>query len=439
MEFGKEFKHLQMTHGIQRRTLLSSVKKKDNNSDDDNNVIQSRSPSPRIYDIEAQSPRRLPSVLKKTVPHSPCLMILDEGNRLSEDSRKSEGSPRKMHVHFSNTLEVVHDIRDSSTEDSPSSYDSKPTPSEYSSDFEKTESNTEKSSYGKYSSDFDSSTLSGKYVSDFETLSDNSQTDQETSDLATFSELTDNSDSTRTYSDSDSYTESLYSDISSLERDSSLSGDVFTDTFESLPYTSETSKTSLRHSILDSLAFPDLSDIEASEVSSTQSQFIADTLYRLKHEHIKLDLDLPDIQLPSQPAVDKKESKHLASYCRMKIKQLQQNRDSDYLFLGRRAEIKVERRRAEIKVKRKPTRVEEYGIGSSIVERIKLHNLMANMKKKCEEEIHDVKTCQKCRVKLEELDGQQLKTDFLRKNCQKIQSDIIDDKIQNHLIKMEEE
>ncbi|XP_055959164.1 dentin sialophosphoprotein isoform X2 [Patella vulgata] len=363
-----------------------------------------------------------------------------------EDSRKIN-TPKKMHVHFSNTLEIVHDIRDSPPEFS----DSGEISSEDSSD--RTDTSTSKSLTDKYTNDFDS--LSGKsysadfesstaksYSSDFEqTFSEDTDTyqsisqDQETSQLNSQSVFSDSSDTYRNVSDSESYTDSQYSDISSLSDDRSdateTGDDLYSDTFESATKTSgrlsssyrydddtfeDSDTSSIKHSILDSLVFPDLSDIETTDVTYARDQFVAETIYKLKHPDIKLDFHLAD----DKPKTESKKDRILSEYCQMKIDQLKSKQD--------KPEEKT------MKLKPDPIPVETYGIGTQQVERLKLQNFMMKLKQKCEEEIHDINTCPDCRS--DEIDGALQEKEFIKRIKQKVESEIMEDKIQKHLIEM---
>ncbi|KAK6187099.1 hypothetical protein SNE40_005197 [Patella caerulea] len=388
---------------------------------------------------------------------NPVMSNLGRSSSIMRESRESVGAedspkintPKKMHVHFSNTLEIVHDIRDSP----PESSDSGEVSSEHSSDL--TDTSTSKSLTDNYTNDFDSlsvksysadfeSSTAKSYSSDFEhTFSEDTDTyqsisqDQETSQFNSQSVFSDSSDTYRNISDSESYTDSQYSDISSLSDDRSdateTGDDLYSDTFESATKTSgrlsssykyddetfeDSDTSSIKHSILDSLVFPDLSDIETTDVTYARDQFVAETIYKLKHPDIKLNFYLAD----NKPKTESKKDRMMSEYCQMKIDQLKSQKDTP--------------EKKTMNLKPDPIPVETYGIGTQQVERLKLQNFMMKLKQKCEEEIHDINTCPGCRQKSDEIDGALREKEFIKRIKQKVESEIMEDKIQKHLIEM---
>ncbi|XP_064609792.1 uncharacterized protein LOC135473814 [Liolophura sinensis] len=81
--------------------------------------------------------------------------------------------------------------------------------------------------------------------------------------------------------------------------------------------------------------------------------------------------------------------------------------------------------------------VTEYGFHPSIIEKLKTKSFMAAMEKASKAEIHEPRHCRDCRVVLEEIEEREQEKIFIRGKVADLQRKIMEDKICNHLVKMD--
>ncbi|XP_041374213.1 clumping factor A-like [Gigantopelta aegis] len=219
--------------------------------------------------------------------------------------------------------------------------------------------------------------------------------------------------------------ESDYEDSQSLQKEDIYSFDRSVETRSSYDDTFEPSD-----SYTDSFRIrtKDIREISEAELTAAEAQEEREEFINRMCEQLKKKK--PDVhRIPQKKYV--REDPVLVSYCRKKINQLNSGTTDKKDILS-----EFEKGTRKKKKPARPIPLETYGLNPAILERLKLANIMEHMKKLSQMEIHDVLKCKKCRKQQQIIDEAKHRRRFLEHYSRRLQSENMDEKVQQHLIKM---
>ncbi|KAK3580038.1 hypothetical protein CHS0354_037625 [Potamilus streckersoni] len=137
-------------------------------------------------------------------------------------------------------------------------------------------------------------------------------------------------------------------------------------------------------------------------------------------------LDQKTIQKERHPKG--KQNMYLKNYCKKKIKFLRNKVLNEIIQPG---DTSKEMLKMEVS-----TLITDYGLDPAIIERLKLKKIIMCMKNANKIDVHDPGTCKECRAQKEIVDQKEAKKLFVDSRTQQLQTQVMDEKVEQHFLKM---
>ncbi|XP_052792539.1 uncharacterized protein LOC128226617 isoform X2 [Mya arenaria] len=121
------------------------------------------------------------------------------------------------------------------------------------------------------------------------------------------------------------------------------------------------------------------------------------------------------------------EDDYLRHFCKKKIKMLKTRRK-----MGKVAKEEP----VEAQVVTKDTMLADYGIPESVMERLRIKNIISAMEKAANEPIHEPRKCPQCSYRKTDLDTEDAERKFVTAQTMRLKNKIMDNRVEEHIIKM---
>ncbi|XP_033742468.1 uncharacterized protein LOC117328945 [Pecten maximus] len=165
-----------------------------------------------------------------------------------------------------------------------------------------------------------------------------------------------------------------------------------------------------------------------------KTNFAADMMSRLRQKRIR-QTDVSSLLTQEKTDKEKELDWHCSRYIKKKLRLLKQKHSSSAM----KSKGKPIQKQSEAKaspVKEGEQLIQEYGIDPALMDRLKLKNFIKRMEMAAQEEIHDPRRCKDCRTHQLKIDAAAAQRSFVREKTRDIRQEIIEDRIQSHLIQM---
>lgn len=236
--------------------------------------------------------------------------------------------------------------------------------------------------------------------------------------------------STRTYTEYSDEDEGLL-DRSYIAPDydgKSLTDDEYEDTYDDdYSYTFEATETStyIHHD-------PEKARIEAEEINiaeQAKKDFMKAVLAKLKSTPEKKWAKLETVPTSAEEV---EEDDYLKHYCKKKIKLLKKKK---HMNKGVNEGDEVSEM-TDSSASLQGELLSDYGLPDTVLERVKMNNILSAMRRAAKEEIHDPAKCPDCRETKTKLDEEDAQRQFVQIHAKRLKSKLMDLKVEDHLLKM---
>ncbi|XP_069129701.1 uncharacterized protein C8orf48 homolog isoform X2 [Argopecten irradians] len=223
------------------------------------------------------------------------------------------------------------------------------------------------------------------------------------------------------HTDSDTYLEREYS---GSDEDSTLGNDSYdySYTFEE----ADTTKTEDPEKLRKEAELLQLAE-------ETKSSFAADMLSRLRQKRIR-QTDVSSLLTQETTDKEKELDWHSNRYIKKKLRLLKHKKSASAMKSKGKTPQKPPDTAAS--TRKGGELIQDYGINPALMDRLKLKNFIKRMEIAAKEEIHDPRRCKDCRTHQLKMDAAAAERNFVREKTRYIRQEIIEDRIQSHLIQM---
>ncbi|KAL3879131.1 hypothetical protein ACJMK2_031442 [Sinanodonta woodiana] len=123
-----------------------------------------------------------------------------------------------------------------------------------------------------------------------------------------------------------------------------------------------------------------------------------------------------------------KQNTYLKNFCKKKIKFLRNKEINEIIQTDDTSKEKLKKELSPL--------ISDYGLDPAIIERLKLKNIMICMEDASKIDVHDPRICRECRSHKKIVDQKEAKKLFVDSKKQQIQNQVMDEKVEQHLLKM---
>ncbi|OWF52881.1 hypothetical protein KP79_PYT12872 [Mizuhopecten yessoensis] len=166
----------------------------------------------------------------------------------------------------------------------------------------------------------------------------------------------------------------------------------------------------------------------------SKTDFAADMMSRLRQKRIR-QTDLSTLLTQGKQDKEKEMDWYTSRYLKKKLRLLKHKKSPTAMKSVGKPPHKSSGSKTPT-VKEEGHLIQDYGIDPSLLDRLKLKNFIKRMETAAQEEIHDPRRCKDCRAHQLNIDAAAAQRNFVREKTRYIRQEIIEDRIQSHLIQM---
>ncbi|XP_060065874.1 uncharacterized protein LOC132546183 [Ylistrum balloti] len=165
-----------------------------------------------------------------------------------------------------------------------------------------------------------------------------------------------------------------------------------------------------------------------------KTSFAADMLSQLRQKRIR-QTDLSSLLAEGSTDKEKDIDWHTSRYIKKKLRLLKQKNSATGVKNVGKSRQKSSGDKTLL-AKERGQVVQDCGIDPALLDRLKLKNFIKRMEMAAKEDIHDPRKCKECRNHQLKIDAAAAQRNFVREKTRYIRQEIIEDRIQSHLIQM---